>query len=147
MRGRRGFSLMEILVVLFLFSLFTALIAPSFSRTLISGRMRASAAEVRSVLMKARMLSVSDGRVRFVVFNMEEGTFRLDAETVSRSFPEPIRIGALRVGGEEIIDRSARVRFFPDGTAEEAEISVISGDGGVLRVWIDPLTGIVEAGP
>jgi len=147
MRGRHGFSLMELLIVLFLLSLFTALVAPSFSRTILSGRMRACTAEVRSTLAKARSYAVADGRVRFVVFDLEEGKFGLDNDTVLRGFPAPIRLDYLLVGGEEIRGTTARVRFYPDGTADEAEISIASGDGGMLRVITDPLTGIVEAMP
>ncbi|MCL1926514.1 MAG: prepilin-type N-terminal cleavage/methylation domain-containing protein [Syntrophorhabdaceae bacterium] len=144
MRGRGGFSLMELLVVLFILSLFAALAAPSFSRTLLSGRMRACAAEVRATLSKARSHAIAEGRTRFVVFNLEEGTFGLDSDAVLRGFPEPIQLGSLIVAGEEVRGTTARVRFFPDGTAEEAEISVASGDGGMLLLRMDPLTGIVE---
>ena len=147
MRGRRGFSLMELLIVLFVLSLLTALVAPSFSHTLLSGRMRTCAAEVRATLARARSYAVSEGRMRFVVFNLEEGKFGLDNDAVLRGFPEPIRFDSLMVGGEEIREATARVRFYPDGTAEEAEIKVAAGDGGTLRVKTDPLTGIVEALP
>jgi len=138
---------MELLIVLFLLSLITALVAPSFSQTLLSGRMRTSTAEVRATLAKARSYAVVEGRVRSVVFNLEEGKFGLDNDAVLRGFTEPIRFGSLMIGGEEIRKATARVRFYPDGTAEEAEISVVSGDGGMLRVKTDPLTGIVEAVP
>jgi len=136
---------MELLVVLFILSLLTALVAPSFSQTLLSGRMRTSAAEVRATLAKARSYAVVEGRMRFVVFNLEEGKFGLDTDAVLRGLTEPIRFGSLMIGGEEIREATARVRFYPDGTAEEAEISIASGDGGTLRVRTDPLTGIVEA--
>ena len=147
MRGRCGFTLMELLIVLFILSLFTALVAPSFSQTLLSGRMRACAAEVRATLARARSYAVAEGRVRFVVFDMEEEKFGLDNDAVLRGFPAPIRLGSLLVGGEEIQRKTARVRFYPDGTAEEAEISVAFGDGGTIRVKTDPLTGIAEAAP
>jgi hypothetical protein len=41
---------------------------------------------------------------------------------------------------------SVRVRFFPDGSGEEVEIFVTTEDGGTLRVTVDPLTGLSEAG-
>jgi len=145
MRGRCGFSLMELLVVLFILSLLTALVAPSFSRTLLSGRMRTCTAEVRATLARARSHAVAEGRVRFVVFHLEEGKYGLDNDAVLREFSDPVRFGSFMVGGEEILEATARVRFYPDGTAEEAEISIDSGDGGTLRVRTDPLTGIVEA--
>ena len=147
MRGRCGFSLVEVLVVLFILSLITALAAPSFSRTLVSGRMRASTAQVRATMASARAHAVTEGRTRFVVLYLPEGKYGLDNDEVPRELPEPIRFGAVHVRGEEIPGETARVRFYPDGTAEEAEIIIASGDGGELRVWTDPMTGIAEAGP
>jgi hypothetical protein len=52
----------------------------------------------------------------------------------------------LRVVGDRKERGGARVLFFPDGSAEEAEVTVTLPDGGRIRVTVDPLTGIVEAG-
>jgi Tfp pilus assembly protein FimT len=93
---------MEMLVVLFILSLLTALVAPSFSRTLLSGRIRNSAAEVRATLAKARSHAVTERKVRFVVFDLEEGKFGLDNDNVLRGFPDPVRLGSLRIGGEGV---------------------------------------------
>jgi len=63
-----------------------------------------------------------------------------------RRLPEAIRLGAVLPGEERRERGSVRVRFFPDGGGEEAEISVTAQDGGALRVTVDPLTGLSEAG-
>ena len=146
MRRRDGFTLMELVVVLFILSLLVAVAAPSFSRTLLSARMRTSASDVRAAFGKARSLAVAEGRVRAVVFDLEKGEFGLDNDAVRRGFPEPVGLGAVRLEGEEAKASPARVRFYPDGTAQDAEVSVDSGDGGTIRVKVDPLTGIAEAG-
>jgi general secretion pathway protein H len=145
MRPRPGFTLVELVVVLFILSLLAALAAPSFSRTLLSARLRASASDVRGTFAKARSLAVAGGRERAVVFDLEKGEFGLDNDAVQRGFPEPVRLGGVRLDGEETGDPTARVRFYPDGTAQEAEVSVDSGDGGTISVKVDPLTGIAEA--
>ena len=63
-----------------------------------------------------------------------------------KELPETIRLGAVLPGGDRLDRGSVRVRFFPDGGGEEAEISVTAQDGGALRVTVDPLTGLSEAG-
>ena len=146
MRRDGGFTLVELVVVLFILSVIAALAAPSFSRTIVSARLRASAAEVRSTLARARSLAVAGAVERAVVFDLEKGEYGLDNEAIRRGFPEAVRLSAVLLGGERVERGNVFVRFFPDGSAEEAEVSVTAGDGGTLRVTVEPLTGIAEAG-
>ena len=146
MRRPAGFTLVEMIVVLFILSLLAALAAPSFSRTIASAQLRASAAEVRGTLARARSLAVAGAMERSVVFDLEKGEYGMDNEATRRGFPDAIRLSGVRVAGERVERGDAIVRFFPDGSAEEAEVSVTSEDGGGLRVTVEPLTGIAEAG-
>lgn len=141
-----GFTLLELIVVLFLAGLVAALVAPSFSGTLESSRLRSGAAEVRAALTLARTLAASGSRVRAVAFDVERGEYAVDGETRKYLLPEGIRIESARVGTAAVEEERFRVRFFPDGSAEGAEIVVASQAGGRLRVTVDPLTGIAEAG-
>jgi general secretion pathway protein H len=146
MRRSPGFTLVEMVVVLVLLAVLAALAAPSFSRTIVSARLRASASDVRAALARARLSAVAGGRQRSVVFDLEKGEYGLDNDAVRNRFPDPIRLGNVRLTGEPAEGVAVRVRFFPDGTADQAEISVESGDGATVRVNVDPLTGIAEAG-
>lgn len=146
MRRPAGFTVVELMVVLFILSVLAALAVPSFSRTIVSARLRASASDVRATFARARALAVAGGRERSVLFDPEKGEYGLDDEPVRRGFPDPIRLGGVLLAGGEEASGPVRVRFFPDGTAEEAEVAVESGDGGTIRVRVDALTGIAEAG-
>ena len=142
----RGFTLLELIVVLFLAGLVAALVAPSFSGTLESSRLRSGAAEVRAAFTLARTLAASGSRVRAVAFDVGKGEYAVLGEARTYLLPEGVRIESARVGGAVVEEETFRVRFFPDGSAEEAEIVVASTAGGRLRVTVDPLTGIAEAG-
>lgn len=146
MRRPPGFTLVELIVVLAILGALAALAVPSFSRTIASARLRAGATEVRATLARARALAVLGGQVRSVVFDLDRGEYGIDNEAVLRRLPDPVRWGALRVVSDRKERGGARVLFFPDGTAEEAEVAVTLEDGGRIRVTVDPLTGIVEAG-
>ena len=146
MRRHAGFTLVELIVVLAILAILAALAAPSFSRTIASSRLRSGATEVRATLARARALAVAGGRVRSVVFDLDKGEYGIDNEVSLRSLPDPVRWGGLRVVGDRKERGGARVLFFPDGSAEEAEVTVTLPDGGRIRVTVDPLTGIVEAG-
>lgn len=141
----KGFTFVELIVVLAILAGLAALVAPSFSRTVASARLRTAASDVRSTFARTRALAVATARERSAVFDLSRGEFGVDNEAV-RVLPETIRLGAV-LPGEDALDRgSVRVRFFPDGGGEEVEISVTAEDGGALRVTVDPLTGLSEAG-
>lgn len=143
--GRKGFTLVELIVVLAILAGCAALVAPSVSRTVASARLRTAASDVRSTFARARALAVASARERSAVFDLSKGEFGVDNEAV-RFLPETIRLGAVLPGGDRRDRGSVRFRFFPDGGGDEAEISVTAQDGGMLRVTVDPLTGLPEAG-
>lgn len=140
-----GFTLVELIVVLAILAGLAALVAPSFSRTVASARLRTAASDVRSTFARARALAVASARERSAVFDLSRGEFGVDNEA-ARLLPEAIRLEAVLPGGDRRDRGSVRFRFFPDGGGEAAEISVTAQDGGALRVTVDPLTGLSEAG-
>jgi general secretion pathway protein H len=142
---RPGFTLVELIVVLAILAGIAALVAPSFSRTVASARLRTAASDVRTTLARGRALAVAATKERTVAFDLSRGEFGVDNEAVRR-LPGTIRLGAVLPGVERRERGSVRVRFFPDGSGEEVEISVTAEDGGTLRVTVDPLTGLSEAG-
>lgn len=150
--GARGFTLLELIVVLALAGMLAALVAPSFSGTLASARLRAGAAELRATMSFARTLAAAQSRPRSVAIDPATGQYGVAGEG-GRRLPEGVRVDSIRVGGAvaEYGENAgggppARVRFFPDGTAEEAEVFLSSSGGGSMRVSVDPLTGLAEAG-
>ncbi len=140
-----GFTLMELILVLAILAGLAALVAPPFSRTVAFARLRTAASDVRSTFARARALAVASSRERSAVFDLSKGEFGVDNEAVRR-LPDSIRLGAVLPGGNHLDRGSVRFLFFPDGGGEEAEISVTAEDGGALRVTVDPLTGLSEAG-
>lgn len=145
LRNGGGFTLIELVVVLFLAGILAALVVPSFEAPLESARLRAGAAELRGTLLRARTLAASEASGHAVALDLEKGAYRIPGEERARSLPEGIRFESVRVAGETAA-REARIRFFPDGSGEEAEIALESDGGGRLRVTVDPLTGLAEAG-
>jgi general secretion pathway protein H len=142
---RAGFTFVELMVVLAILAAVAALVMPSFSRTIASARLRSAASDVRTSLARGRALAVAAAKERTVAFDLSRGEFGVDNEAV-RLLPGTIRLGAVLPGEERKERGNVRVRFFPDGSGDEAEISVTAEDGGTLRVTVDPLTGLSEAG-
>lgn len=144
-RRDAGFSLLELVVVLFLAGLLAALVAPSFEAPLESARLRAGAVELRATLLRARTLAAAGARERAVALDLEAGVFGIAGERRVRELPEGVRFEAVRIAGAET-GRTATIRFYPDGSGEDAEVALASRAGGRLRVTVDPLTGVAEGG-
>jgi general secretion pathway protein H len=140
-----GFTFVELIVVLVILAAAAVLVAPSVSRTIASARLRSAASDVRTSLARGRALAVAGAEQRAVAFDLSRGEFGVDNEAV-RLLPETIRLGAVLPGEDRKEQGNVRVRFVPDGSGDEAEISVTAEDGGTLRVTVDPLTGLSEAG-
>lgn len=146
MGPRAGFSLLELLLVLAIAGLVAAVVIPSLPGALDSARLRGGAGEVRATLMLARTLAVSDARGRTVAFDLGSGEYGIDGEARKRLLPEGVRLAGVKVGDAAADRGVARVRFYPDGSADEAEVAISSDGGGRVQVTIDPLTGIVLEG-
>ncbi len=147
----RGFTLLELVLVLLLAGLMVALVVPSVSGTIESSRLGAGAAQLRATFALARTLSASDARERSVVFDLEGMEYGIAGER-RRLLPDGIWIRSIRIGdvvvdGERVSGEPGlpRLRFFPDGSSENAEIVLASTGGGRVTVVVDPLTGIAEA--
>ncbi len=150
--NNRGFTLLEMVLVLLLAGLLTALVVPSVSGTLESSRLRSGAAQVRATFALARTLSASEARERSVVFDVDRVEYEIAGEGRHRILPDGIWIRSIRVG-DVLVDGDRlsgapglpRVRFFPDGSADDVEVVLTSAGGGRLTVAVDSLTGLAEA--
>jgi len=141
-----GFSLLELLLVLAIAGLMALVVAPSFTGTLESARLRGGTGEVRATLALARTLAVSEAKIRVVAFNLDVGEYGIEGVGEKRLLPDGIRFSSVRLWGAESPRNISLIRFSPDGSADEAEIALSSRGGGTLRVGVDPLTGIAQAG-
>ena len=125
-----GFSLLEISVVL---AVLAAAIAALPSRLLPALSCRAAvaaAAAIATDLRMARDAATADAAEQDVLISADGGSYRLPAGL--RALPSGTRI-----------DGPARLRFFPDGSASAAALSVRVGVHHAL-VRIAPLTGRID---
>jgi general secretion pathway protein H len=140
-----GFSLLELVIVLLLMGLVAAVSYPSLSRGSASLNLKATGRDVLNTLRYAREKAITEQHGMRIVVDREKGQVRLtddfgDGERVYQ-LPDDIRIERLASAGRDLQDGPLAIRFRPNGSAESAEILLVSRTGLSLRVVTDPVTG------
>jgi general secretion pathway protein H len=144
--GRGGFTLVELVVVLAIMAMGAALVLPSLSGPLESARFRQGGAELKAAMTQARARAAASGRIRAVRIDLDRGEYGIPADNVGRALPEGVRVASVSAPGVKVERGVVDVRFFPDGSADDAEVVLADGADSRITLRVDPLTGVVEAG-
>lgn len=135
---KRGFTLIELAVTLFVLALAVGVAAPSIARGVDTVRTRAEAAGIASLLRAAREHAVTRNRPYEVRVVTEEGLVELrsgDAVSAIRRLPPGLRVTA---------DPPARViSFQPQGLSSGARLRVEMPGHRAYLITVDALTGRV----
>jgi prepilin-type N-terminal cleavage/methylation domain-containing protein len=155
-RSERGFTLVELSVVVLLIVVLAAVAAPSFAGFWQASQARNCAWQVAALARKARDYAICHSVRAAVEYDETERAFRLTAESDPVGAPgqfERLRLaGAQAVTVPDAVERVSLsvegreagpdwpIVFFPDGQALAAEIG-LEGPQGALSVEVAPLTG------
>ncbi len=129
-RGTGGFTIIELLIVIFIFMILAGLVAPVFGRGIRQARMNTAAAQVATALRRARSLAINNGSMYGVRF--AQPTAEDPWKAVIHVVPET-EIGSADLwadndtGGGALLDHQVEVTsptplpsgifFMPDGSA------------------------------
>jgi type II secretion system protein H len=134
----RGFTLIELVVTLFILSLAATVVAPSVVTGVETLRARTEAAGIATFLRAAREQAVTHNRAHEVRVKSEEGIVELragDSVTATRRLAAGVRVTA--------DPPAARlVTFLPTGLSSGARLRVEMA-GRAYLITVDPLTGRV----
>ena len=101
---------------------------------------------MKAAMTQARARAAATGRTRAVRIDLDRGEYGIPSDNVGRPLPEGVRVASVSAPGVTIERGVVDVRFFPDGSADEAEVVLADAEDATLRLRVDPLTGVVEAG-
>lgn len=136
---QRGFTLLELIVVLAILALAAGLAAPSISRSTDALRMRAEVAGFSAVLRHAREQAITTRQAHRVVVEPAEHQVRVYAgEEMRRARAIPARWRVDAPG-----DASLAVRFEPHGTSTGGNYRIVADDV-TWHVTVDAFTGRVR---
>jgi prepilin-type N-terminal cleavage/methylation domain-containing protein len=138
---RRGFTLLEVLVVLFVIALVVSLTAPTISRSTEMIRARAEVAGFSALLRFAREQAITLREPQSVVVDPAEHRMALvaaDGEVRrTRLLPPKWTI-------EANPPTHLSVTFEPEGSSSGGEFRIATS-GAIYRVTVEPMTGRVRS--
>lgn len=161
---RRGFTLIEIIVVVIIVSVMFVVALPSLKSVNDNNRLRSSIRELTSLMKYARSEAVFNGRTTEVFLDTEEHQFWLDLRSVDekgkrssskknkkssmehkRELEKNVAFDAVNAINDNILKNGIiAIDFHPDGTASPALITLKNSQDTRYTIEVYKSTGQVE---
>ena len=158
----RGFSLVEMVIVLVLIALSVALVTPSLSRFSKRVELKTSAQKVSGILRFFRSEAVQKGKVFQVLFDPalrvvtvralegddpeEEGKEKAKIQEKRYFLPSGIQMREIKIPSPEFPSELPTIEFYPHGGSNGGIILLERQGEKGYRIQVHFLTGMVEIG-
>jgi general secretion pathway protein H len=141
MENEHGFTLLELMIVMFLVALLMSLAAAFFVNTLPQSKFRATAREVAATIRHARALAQIEGEGQTFTIDMDAGRYYI-GDTRGKSLPEGVHAKVMDPVTGEISTGTYRIEFSPGGGIEGDTI-VLWNEKRTATITMDPVAGPV----
>ena len=143
----RGFSLLEILIVLMLMAIVASMVVPMMLGSGVSNTaLRAAAREFAAGLRLARSDAVATRREATLTLDLADRSFVVNGNPRKHALPHDVELKLYTAEKDLVSESVGAVRFFPDGGSTGGRVTLASGDRR-FDVDIDWLTGRVVIAP
>lgn len=139
--NRSGFTLLELVIVLFLITLMLGLSSVFFANTLPSGRFNATAREIAATLRQAKHRAQRSGKQQIVTINMDTKSYGIDGLT-GKTLPSGISIKVIDPLSGEHTGGSYPIAFQTTGSTEGGKVVLWNNDK-TAQIQVDPVAGAV----
>lgn len=137
----RGFTLLELLVVMAILAILMVLARPLLPRPGGGAELKAAAAEVAAGLRAARAASIRTNAETVVMIDVARRALRTGSRW-ALDLPPDVDLSLRSAADEVIAPAAAGIRFFPDGSSTGGSLSLARGNS-VQVVRVEWLTGRV----
>ena len=141
--GERGFTLLELVVVLGLLAFTLAVVAPSLGRARLGLMVRSTAYELAANLRASRAAARATSIEHVLTIDLSQRLYWAEGVVGRRPLPPGVALDMTVPQGERINAAVGRIRFFPDGSASGARLVLHDGRSTASLV-VDWLTGDVR---
>jgi general secretion pathway protein H len=163
MKGKKGFTLIELMVVLIVLSLGMVLLYPSFGRMSQNVELKAAVKKIASILRYYRSEAVQKGLVIQVVFDGETREIRVRPVEADRNqgggeksdesatgnkerylLPEGILVKDMKIPASRYPSDLPVIEFYPNGGSNGGSFVLERENSKAYRIQVNFLTGVVE---
>ncbi len=144
--GGRGFTLLELVVVLALATMLIALIPPLISAAIPGVELKSSARRVAAGLRLAREEAIRTGRDIAFRIDLEERSYQVEGPFRRVSLPKGLDLKLVVAESEMENGHMGAIRFFADGGSTGGRV-ILARDGAGWQVGTQWLTGRVQVAP
>ena len=135
----RGFTLVEIMVVLVIVALMMALVGTSISRNISGAQMRTAASKVAASLRYTRTKAILTKSEQVFLVDTEKLTYQA-ADREAEQLPEGMKVELNTARSELTSETVGGIRFYPDGGSTGGNVR-LEANGRIYRVNVAWLTG------
>jgi general secretion pathway protein H len=135
----RGFTLVELMVVLVIAGLLLALVGTSISRSVSGAEMRNAARKVAASLRYTRTQAILQKSQQVFIVDTEARTFKA-ADRAEETLPEGLNVQLNTARSELTSETAGGIRFYPDGGSTGGNVK-LEANGRVYQVNVAWLTG------
>ncbi len=126
----KGFTLIEMIVVIVLVGIVASVVTFSFTRSLAGARIQAASNDLVAGLRYTRGQAIVKGEQKVLMLDLEKNTWLAPGKE-ERKLPEGMLLRLTTAQQELTSDKAGGIRFFPDGSSTGGNIAVVLGE----REW------------
>jgi prepilin-type N-terminal cleavage/methylation domain-containing protein len=157
----RGFTFIEIIVVLVLFAFSVSLVVPYLSRSLMKAELKGSAQKISAILRYCRSESIHKDQVFQIIFDSALREVRVQSlgstekkEEVEKkeekgvhkkySLPDGVHMEEMKIPSLQDLSEIPTIEFYPNGTSNGGSILLVREGHPGFRIHVHFLTGMVK---
>jgi len=134
-----GFTLLELIIVMFLISLIFGISAVFFVNSLPAGKFNAAARDIASSIRHARALAQINGTTETVTLDLEGKKYGITGKEL-KPLPPNVRMKVIDPFAQEVAEGQYSFQFGPSGSSDGGTI-VLWNDKRTVSIVVDPVVG------